>query len=109
MHWQRLIVTTRSEEKTVKPCVRKWSVAVGTLPQIPPEKVAPHKVVNVVDPDCHVMKMKEGYCAAGYNAQVAVDTQSHLINRCVDRRQIHRQSSNSAGGPGGASKQRGCC
>jgi len=25
------------------------------------------------------MKMKEGYCAAGYNAQVAVDTQSHLI------------------------------
>jgi hypothetical protein len=25
------------------------------------------------------MKMKEGYCAAGYNAQIAVDTQSSLI------------------------------
>jgi len=56
---------------------------VGTLPQLLPEKVAPAKVVNVVDPDCHVMKMKEGYCAAGYNAQVAVDTKSHLITAAL--------------------------
>jgi transposase len=56
---------------------------VGTLPQIPPEKVAPEKVVNVVDPDCHVMRMKEGFCAAGYNAQVAVDTQSKLITAAL--------------------------
>ncbi len=56
---------------------------VGTLPQILPEKVAPEKVVNVVDPDCHVMKMKEGYCAAGYNAQIAVDTKSKLITAAL--------------------------
>lgn len=56
---------------------------VGTLPQLLPEKVAPEKVVNVVDPDCHVMKMKEGYCAAGYNAQIAVDTQSSLITAAL--------------------------
>jgi hypothetical protein len=56
---------------------------VGTLPQLLPERVVPEKVVNVVDPDCHVMKMKEGYCAAGYNAQVAVDTQSHLITAAL--------------------------
>jgi transposase len=56
---------------------------VGTLPQILPAKVAPEKVVNVADPDCHVMKMKEGYCAAGYNAQIAVDTKSKLITAAL--------------------------
>lgn len=29
------------------------------------------------------MKMKEGYCAAGYNAQVAVDTKSNLITAAL--------------------------
>ena len=56
---------------------------VGTLPQLLPEKVAPEKTVNTVDPDCHIMRMKEGYCAAGYNAQVAVDTQSRLITAAL--------------------------
>jgi transposase len=71
----------RKEREAMRAQVERSGV--GTLPQILPEKVAPDKVVNVADPDCHVMKMKEGYCAAGYNAQVAVDTQSHLITAAL--------------------------
>jgi transposase len=71
----------RKDRETMRAQVERSGV--GTLPQILPEKVAPEKLVNVVDPDCHVMKMKEGYCAAGYNAQVAVDTQSHLITAAL--------------------------
>jgi transposase len=67
----------RKNRKTMREQVERSGV--GTLPQLLPEKVAPEKVLNVVDPDCQVMRMKEGYCAAGYNAQVAVDTQSNLI------------------------------
>lgn len=71
----------RKKRETMRAQVEQSGV--GTLPQILPEKVAPEKVVNVVDPDCHVMKMKEGYCAAGYNAQIAVDTQSNLITAAL--------------------------
>lgn len=56
---------------------------VGTLPHALPEKVAPERTVNLVDPDCRIMKMKEGYCSTGYNAQVSVDTQSHLITAAL--------------------------
>jgi transposase len=71
----------RKNRETMREQVERSGV--GTLPQLPPKKVAPEKVVNVVDPDCHVMKMKEGYCAAGYNAQIAVDTKSKLITAAL--------------------------
>ena len=71
----------RNEREAMRAQVQRSGV--GTLPQMLSEKVAPDKVVNMADPDCHFMKMKEGYCAAGYNAQIAVDTQSHLITAAL--------------------------
>lgn len=56
---------------------------VGALPQALSEQVAPERTVNLVDPDCRILMLKEGYCSPGYNAQVAVDTQSHLITAAL--------------------------
>ena len=38
---------------------------IGTPPQKLPDKVAPERRVNLVDPDCRITRMKEGYCAPG--------------------------------------------
>jgi len=52
---------------------------VGTLPLPAPQEVPETKLVNLTDADCHTMRMKEGYSAPGYNAQLAVDTEIFLI------------------------------
>jgi len=67
---------------------------VGT-PPLPASKAVPDaKLVNLTDVDCQVMRMKEGYSAPGYNAQLAVDTKALLItaatiaDSCVDSHQL---------------------
>jgi transposase len=52
---------------------------VGTPPLPTPQEVPDTKLVNLTDADCHMMRMKEGYSAPGYNAQLAVDTKTMLI------------------------------
>jgi hypothetical protein len=67
---------------------------VGTPPLPPPQEVPDAKLVNLTDVDCHMMRMKEGYFAPGYNAQLAVDTKALLItaavisDSCVDSHQL---------------------
>jgi len=67
---------------------------VGTPPLPASEEVPDAKLVNLTDVDCHVMRMKEGYSAPGYNAQLAVDTKTLLITAatiaasCVDSHQL---------------------
>jgi transposase len=56
---------------------------IGTPPQKLAENVAPERRVNLVDPECSIMHMKEGYCAPGYNAQASVDTESALITAAL--------------------------
>lgn len=56
---------------------------IGTPPQKLAENVAPERRVNLVDPDCSIMRMKEGCCAPGYNAQASVDTESKLITAAL--------------------------
>jgi len=69
---------------------------VGSLPYPLPKDISPSKKVNLVDTDCHFMPMKEGYYAPGYNAQLAVDTDSMLITAAlistgsVDNQQLLR-------------------
>lgn len=52
---------------------------VGTPPLPTPPAVPDAKLVNLTDADCRTMRMKEGYSAPGYNAQLAVDTTTLLI------------------------------
>jgi transposase len=52
---------------------------VGTPPLPASSEVPDAKLVNLTDADCHTMRMKEGYSAPGYNAQLAVDTKTLLI------------------------------
>jgi transposase len=52
---------------------------VGTPPLRTPQEVPDAQLVNLTDTDCHMMRMKEGYSAPGYNAQLAVDTKTMLI------------------------------
>lgn len=52
---------------------------VGSPPLPMPNEVPDSKTVNLTDTDCHLMRMKEGYYAPGYNAQLAVDTETLLI------------------------------
>ncbi|MGH8415464.1 MAG: transposase [Gammaproteobacteria bacterium] len=67
---------------------------VGTPPLPTPQEVPDAKLVNLTDVDCHAMRMKEGYAAPGYNAQLAVDTKTLLItaatisDSCVDSHQL---------------------
>lgn len=52
---------------------------VGTPPLPTPQAVPDTKRVNLTDADCRTMRMKEGYFAPGYNAQLAVDIETLLI------------------------------
>lgn len=52
---------------------------VGTPPLPVPQEVPEVKLINLTDADCHTMRMKEGYSAPDYNAQLAVDTEALLI------------------------------
>jgi hypothetical protein len=52
---------------------------IGTPPLPPPEDIPDSRKVNLVDADCQMMPMKEGYFALGYNAQLAVDMEAMLI------------------------------
>lgn len=52
---------------------------IGTPPLAMPQEVPDAELVNLTDVDCHLMRMKEGYSAPGYNAQLAVDTKTLLI------------------------------
>jgi transposase len=67
---------------------------VGTPPLPTPQAVPDAKLVNLTDVDCYTMRMKEGYSAPGYNAQLAVDTKTLLItaatvsDSCVDSHQL---------------------
>ena len=67
---------------------------VGTPPLPKPKAVPAAKLVNLTDVDCYTMRMKEGYSAPGYNAQLAVDTKALLItaatisDSCVDSHQL---------------------
>lgn len=67
---------------------------VGTPPLPTPQEVPDAKLVNLTDVDCHAIRMKEGYSAPGYNAQLAVDTKTLLItaalisDSCVDSHQL---------------------
>jgi transposase len=67
---------------------------VGTPPLPTSEEVPDAKLVNLTDAECHTMRMKEGYSAPGYNAQLAVDTKTLLItaatisDSCVDSHQL---------------------
>lgn len=67
---------------------------IGTPPLPTPKEVPDVKLVNLTDGDCYTMRMKEGYSAPGYNAQLAVDTKTLLItaatisDSCVDAHQL---------------------
>ena len=52
---------------------------IGTPPIPPPNDLPDSKKVNLIDSDCQMMPMKEGYFALGYNAQLAVDMETMLI------------------------------
>jgi len=52
---------------------------IGTPPIPPPNDIPDSRKVNLADSDCHLMPMKEGYFALGYNAQLAVDMKAMLI------------------------------
>jgi hypothetical protein len=67
---------------------------VGTPPLPTSQEVPAAKSINLTDADCYTMRMKEGYYAPGYNAQLAVDTKTLLItaatisDSCVDSHQL---------------------
>lgn len=80
---------------------------VGTPPLPTSHEVHDAKLVNLTDADCHLMRMKEGYSAPGYNAQLAVDTTTMLItaatipDSCVDSHQllaVTKESQENCGG-----------
>jgi transposase len=71
----------RDDHKLISDQVERSGI--GTPPLPVPEKVAADQKVNLIDPDCHIMRMKEGYCSPGYNAQASVDTQTGLITAAL--------------------------
>lgn len=81
---------------------------VGTPPLPASEAVPDAKLVNLTDVDCQVMRMKEGYSAPGYNAQLAVDTKTLLITAAtiadssVDSHQLRVVAEESQKNCGGA-------
>ena len=79
------IKSAHQERKKQREFMRKEveETGIGSLPHALPENVPNSKKVNLVDTDSHIMPMKEGYYAPGYNAQLAVDTQSLMITAAL--------------------------
>jgi len=82
-------------------CEEVREVGVGTPPLPMSPDVNGSKTINWIDPDCHIMLMKEGYYSAGYNGQLAVDTESRLITAAlissssIDMHQLRRVAQSS--------------
>ena len=69
--------STREQSEQLRREVKESGI--GTPPMPPPEEVPDSKRVSLVDSDCQMMPMKEGYFDLGYNAQLAVDMEAMLI------------------------------